>query len=71
MNYFTHRNRMERQLYLYIDFLTFCETNQDRLKILDEIMDLRFKIQRIDRMTGSEAYVNVDTITLILESDFK
>lgn len=61
MNWISHRNRLEKQMLLYLDFLPFLqqelagfgkkEIEKQRFKLLDEIQFLKMQIQRIDRMT--------------------
>lgn len=61
MNWIYHRNKIEKQMLLYIDFLPFLsdemqgynakEIEKQRFKLLDEIQFLKLQIQRVDRMT--------------------
>ncbi len=71
MNFITHRNRIEKLMYLYMSFLSLCETNKEKLKLLDEINEIRFRIQRIDRMTMSQAAEDVKTIPETFTSNFE
>lgn len=50
MTYLAARKRFERQMNLLIDFLPYCENNEQRFRILDEVQELKYKIQRIERM---------------------
>ncbi|MGH2666041.1 hypothetical protein [Flavobacterium sp.] len=71
MNFITHRNRIEKLMYSYMSFLPLCETNKEKLKLLDEINEIRFKIQRIDRMTMSQAAEDVKTVPENFTSNFE
>lgn len=71
MNYLTYKYRIERQLKSYIDFLPFCTSQKQTFALLDEITDLRYKIEKIDRMSIIESHSQVRTKTIQLESDDK
>ena len=68
MNFVTHRNRIERQMILYIEFLPYCENNKQPFKLMDEIQNLKMKIQQIDRLTMSKVSEDVIYRTVKCES---
>ena len=71
MNYMTYKYRIERQLKLYIAFLPFCTSQEEGFRLLDEITDLRYKIDKIGRMPTLESHKQMRTKTIQLESDDK
>ena len=67
MTFRYHMNQCEKQLRLYIAFVS--ETAGDEsLKLLDEITRLRYVVQRIRRMTESEQMQKMKVVNLTLES---
>lgn len=71
MNYLNYKYRIQRLMLLYIDFLPLCTSQKQRFDLLDEITDLRYKIEKIDRMSTLESHKQMRTKTIQLESDDK
>ena len=69
MTFATQKARMSKQLMLYIQFLPYCATEKEIFKLLGEIQFLKLKIEKINRMTMSEAYQEIPTITEQFESN--
>lgn len=65
MNWITYRNKLEKQMLLYVNFIPCLEaelsdkTNRDKqmylFGLLDEIQYLKTQIQRVDRMSTGMA----------------
>lgn len=64
MNYLNYRRQLEKQMYLYIEFLPFIKEDENyskkeretmTFKLLDEIQFLKLRIQKIDRMNVCQA----------------
>jgi len=67
MTYRHHRNKCEKQMLLYIAFVSQT-TGKESLAILDEITRLRYTVSRIDRMTESESLQQMNTTKHTIES---
>lgn len=70
MTFATQKARFVKQMKLYIQFLQYCSTEKELFKLLAEIQFLKLKIEKINRMTMSEASQEVPCITKEFESNF-
>jgi hypothetical protein len=78
MNHITHRNRLEKQMFKYINFLPLAQSDYQINKIynqsnptfmiLDEIQYLKFKIMQINQMTSSKAIEDIHFKEYIFKS---
>jgi len=69
MNHITVRNRAQSQLLAYMDFLPYCTTWEDRMKLLDEIQKLSDFVKKVDDMPTGLAKAKVINYWLVIESD--
>lgn len=70
MTFVTYKARASRQLMLYVNYLPYCENESELFKLLNEIQILKLKIEKINRMTMSEAHQEMPCITQEFKSRF-
>lgn len=61
-------NLRKKQMELYIDYLPHCATTRERIALLDEIQELKFKIVRAGQMTVSESHETVKFKSVTMRS---
>lgn len=71
MNHNTHKQRLVEQMHSYVMFMLGCGDPDDVNKLNAELQRIKGQIEDINKMTESQQYEQVQTITIIIESSMK